>query len=139
MAAAAAAAAAGLATGNRVDSGNLLDISGNVGPMNSITSMDTKSNVNTLNSNTNGHIIYVYGIGQANESDLYSLFSNCGRILRVNVIKNQKTGQFKGYGFVVFDTYEEAYYAVHSMNGFMYNHRPLQVNLFQIFKFKFNV
>ncbi len=76
---------------------------------------------------TNGNIIYVYGIGQANESDLYSLFSNCGRILRVNVIKNQKTGQCKGYGFVVFETYDEALFAV-NMNGYMYNHRPLQVN-----------
>lgn len=80
------------------------------------------------NSSANGHIIYVYGIGQANESDLYSLFSHCGRILRINVIKNQKTGQCKGYGFVVFDSYEEAYFAVHNMNGYMYNHRPLQVS-----------
>jgi RNA recognition motif-containing protein len=79
--------------------------------------------------NSNGHIIYVYGIGpQATESDLYALFSHCGNILRVNVIKNQKTGQCKGYGFVVFEQYEEAYRAVHSMNGFMYNHRPLQVS-----------
>lgn len=78
----------------------------------------------------NGHIIYVYGIGQANESDLFSLFNNCGRILRVNVIKNQKTGQCKGYGFVVFDSYEEAFYAVNNMNGFMFNHRPLQVQLY---------
>lgn len=41
----------------------------------------------------NGQLVYVYGIGQnATESELYSLFSTCGRILRVNVIKNQKTG-----------------------------------------------
>ena len=80
----------------------------------------------TINVN-NGHIIYVYGLGQANESDLYSLFTNCGRILRVNTIKNPKTGQSKGYGFVVFETYEEAYYAVHNMNGYIFNNRPLQV------------
>jgi len=94
--------------------------------------MDTaKSSLNMTSGNmsSNGHIIYVYGIGQANESELYSLFSNCGRILRVNVIKNQKTGQCKGYGFVVFETYDEAYFAVHNMNGYMYNHRPLQVQL----------
>jgi RNA recognition motif-containing protein len=73
--------------------------------------------------------IYVYGIGQqASESDLYSLFSNCGRIARVNVIKNPKTGLCKGFGFVVFDTIEEAGLAVHHMNGFMYNNRPLQVD-----------
>ena len=115
---AAAAAAASLGSGS-----NLLDLSG------PNTSMEIKAGTgpsgSTNSGSSPGHIIYVYGIGQANESDLYSLFSNCGRILRVNVIKNQKTGQCKGYGFVVFETYEEAYYAVHNMNGFMYNHRPL--------------
>ena len=28
----------------------------------------------------------------------------------------------------MFETYEEAYFAVHNMNGYMYNHRPLQVS-----------
>lgn len=106
--------------GSGSNSSNLLDLSGGSLGL-------AKSGLNPIGQ-ANGHIIYVYGIGQANESDLYSLFSNCGRILRVNVIKNQKTGQCKGYGFVVFDTYEEAYYAVHNMNGYMYNHRPLQVS-----------
>lgn len=109
--------------GGGSNSSNLLDLSGGNSQMDF-----GKSGLNPIGQ-SNGHIIYVYGIGQANESDLYSLFSNCGRILRVNVIKNQKTGQCKGYGFVVFDTYEEAYYAVHNMNGYMYNHRPLQVQL----------
>lgn len=118
---AAAAAAAGL--GSSSNNSNLLDLSG------AGNSQMDMIKPNSGMNNGNGHIIYVYGIGQANESDLYSLFSNCGRILRVNVIKNQKTGQCKGYGFVVFDTYEEAYYAVHNMNGYMYNHRPLQVQL----------
>ena len=130
MAAAAAAAAAGL--GNSSSSGNLLDISGNAGISGSITGMSGSASLpidGKQSNNSSGHIIYVYGIGQANESDLYSLFSHCGRILRVNVIKNQKTGQCKGYGFVVFETYDEAYYAVHNMNGYMYNHRPLQVSL----------
>jgi RNA recognition motif-containing protein len=75
-----------------------------------------------------GHIIYVYGIGpHASESDLYTLFQNVGPILRVNVIKNQKTGLGKGYGFVVFEHYEEACFAVQQMNGFIFNNRPLQV------------
>lgn len=109
--------------GSGSNSSNLLDLSGG-----NLQMELGKSGLNPIGQG-NGNIIYVYGIGQANESDLYSLFSNCGRILRVNVIKNQKTGQCKGYGFVVFDTYEEAYFAVHNMNGYMYNHRPLQVQL----------
>lgn len=111
---------------------NIVDVTGiGIGAGNLGMPMDTSKSGGMGNSGAgnSGHIIYVYGIGQANESDLYSLFSNCGRILRVNVIKNQKTGQSKGYGFVVFETYEEAYYAVHNMNGYMYNHRPLQVQL----------
>ncbi|RNA37830.1 Sex-lethal -like protein [Brachionus plicatilis] len=73
--------------------------------------------------------IYVYGIGaHATEADLFSLFSNCGRIQRVNVIKNPKTGQSKGFGFVVFETFDEANFAVHSMNGFNFNNRSLQVS-----------
>ena len=55
-----------------------------------------------FSGSANEYIIYVHGIGQSNEYELYSLFSNCRRILRVNVVKNQKTGQCKGYGFVVF-------------------------------------
>ena len=77
-----------------------------------------------------GQMIYVYGIGShATESDLYSLFSTFGRISRVNVVKNPKTGTCKGYGFVLFETYDEACYAVQNMNGFSYNNRPLQVSL----------
>ena len=101
MAAAAATAAAAVAVtpGNNSSTINLLDVgsigigAGNLGmPMDTNKSSNLGSMVGS-GGNNGGHIIYVYGIGQANESDLYSLFSNCGRILRVNVIKNQKTGQ----------------------------------------------
>ena len=74
------------------------------------------------------NIVYVYGIGpQATENDLFSLFSSFGRILRLDVIKNSKTGQSKGYGFVVFETYEEACFACQNMNGYLFNNHPLQV------------
>lgn len=138
QAAAAAMAATAVSIGNNSTNNNLIDVSGMGIGNNNIANipMDISkpNNLGNISGNANnGHIIYVYGIGQANESDLYSLFSNCGRILRVNVIKNQKTGHCKGYGFVVFETYEEAFYAVHNMNGYMYNHRPLQVS-FKSFK-----
>jgi len=134
---AAAAAVAGLGGGSSVVGGNLLDVSGGgngVGAVGAdLKPVSIGGGLGGLSGSSgglsSGHIIYVYGIGQANESELYSLFTHCGRIMRVNVIKNQKTGQCKGYGFVVFETYEEAYYAVHNMNGYMYNHRPLQVSL----------
>lgn len=124
MAAAAAAAAAAAGIGNSSSTGNLLDVSG------SGLGIDAKTNISYNAAGMGSATIYVYGIGpHATESDLYSLFSNCGRISRVNVIKNTKTGQSKGYGFVVFETFEEANLAVHTMNGFVYHNRPLQVQL----------
>ena len=85
------------------------------------------------NQPTNGgahRSLYVYGIGQtANESDLYTLFSNVGRVARVNVIKDQKTGIGKGYGFVEFESNNEACYAIQQMNGYVFQNRPLQVSL----------
>jgi RNA recognition motif-containing protein len=114
--------------GGSSSNGNLLDLSG--GGSLGVDNKLSGSAGNNMASGNTSNVIYVYGIGpQATESDLYSLFSNCGRIVRVNVIKNPKTTQCKGYGFVMFETYEEAYYAVHSMNGYMYHNRPLQVSL----------
>jgi RNA recognition motif-containing protein len=122
---AAAAAAMAAMAGLGSNGNNLLD--GN-NPLDSLVNKPLNSLGGGSSSNSN--IIYVYGIGSsATESDLYALFTHCGRILRVNVIKNPKTGQCKGYGFVVFETYEEAYFAVHNMNGYMYHNRPLQVSL----------
>jgi RNA recognition motif-containing protein len=78
----------------------------------------------------NSRIVYVYGIGpHASEPDLFALFQNSGRIVRVNVIKSQASGVGKGYGFVVFETYEEACNAVRQINGYVFNNRPLQVSL----------
>jgi RNA recognition motif-containing protein len=78
----------------------------------------------------NSCIVYVYGIGpHASETDLFSLFQHSGRIARVNVIKSQASGVGKGYGFVVFETYEEACNAVRQVNGYIFNNRPLQVSL----------
>ncbi|CAF0964764.1 unnamed protein product [Brachionus calyciflorus] len=123
MAAAAAAAAAAAGIGNNSNT-NLIDINTAGLPM------DSKSNLSYNSSGLSTTTIYVYGFGpHATESDLYSLFSNIGRISRVNVIKNAKTGQSKGYGFVVFETFEEANLAVHSMNGYVYHNKPLQVQL----------
>ena len=101
------------------NSSNLID-SGNLIPMNKSAKVGN-------NASGNSNMIFVYGIGPASESDVYSLFSQFGQIQRVNVIK--KAGQSKGYGFVQFETYEEACYAVNGMNGGVYNNRPLQVQI----------
>jgi RNA recognition motif-containing protein len=85
---------------------------------------------NNKASSQNSNVIYVSGLGEsATEADLYTLFSNIGQIQRVNVIKNDKTGLCKGYGFVVFESFEEAFMAVQNMNGFMFQNMPLQVSI----------
>jgi ELAV/HuD family splicing factor len=76
-----------------------------------------------------GHSVYVYGIGpHTSETDLFNLFQSTGRsITSINVIKNQKNGLGKGYGFITYQNYEEACFAIQTMNGFIYQNRPLQV------------
>lgn len=109
----------------------------NASPMTSGVLLDGSNNTknnnsfNPLNQNSGGasNTIYVYGIGHnATESDLFALFHKCGNIQRVNVIKNAKTGQGKNYGFVVFQSWEEACIAIQTMHGSLYNNQHLQVH-----------
>ena len=86
------------------------------------------STLNTdMYSARSGHIVKVYGIGNAEETELRLLFDRYGHILNIDVIKNQKTGLSKEYAFIEFETYEQASNAAHNMNGVVYNQRPLQV------------
>lgn len=44
-----------------------------------------------------GHVVYVYGIGQrATQDELFTLFSQFGRVLRVDIIIDFNTGLCKG-------------------------------------------
>ena len=118
---------------------NLLEFNANNNNSNNSCNCNCNSNNNSnnnSNSNTNENInnpIYVYGVGSsATENDLYAIFAHIGqnsmKIKRVNVIKNSKTGECKGYGFVEFESQYEAQFAVNSMNGFNYHNRQLQVS-----------
>ncbi|ETV91549.1 hypothetical protein H310_13932 [Aphanomyces invadans] len=51
--------------------------------------------------------VYVGNLSyRVTEGDLASIFSNCGNIVHVNIVKNSVTLQSKGFGFVEFDAPE---------------------------------
>lgn len=74
-----------------------------------------------------GYILFVYNLGPStNEDALISLFTRFGRVLRCNVIR--KGEETRGYGFVTMYNYHEAVNAIHALNGYNYEGKPLQVS-----------
>lgn len=72
--------------------------------------------------------LYVYNIGpQCQEQTLHNLFSNCGTVTKVAVIRDPVRGCTKGYAFVTFESYNDAASAVTSLNGYTLWEKPLQV------------
>jgi len=65
------------------------------------------------------------------DSQLRTEFSHCGTITSAKVMKDEPTGQSKGFGFVCFSTPEEATKAVTEMNGKMLVNKPIYVALAQ--------
>ena len=63
-----------------------------------------------------------------NEDELQGLFSQCGEIVNVNLIKDRSTGRSKGFGFVEFATSDQAQSAL-KMDGQEFQDRPLKVSL----------
>ena len=62
--------------------------------------------------------IYVGNIAfQTTESDLKTLFSQAGDVVSVKILKDQQTGQSRGFGFVTMPTEAEGKAAVAQMNG----------------------
>lgn len=69
------------------------------------------------------NVVFAYNIGPAaTESDMYSLFSKYGRIVKVDVTD-------KGYAFIHMPIASEAAEAISNLNGMYYNGKVLQVSL----------
>ncbi|KAK2149037.1 hypothetical protein LSH36_471g06036 [Paralvinella palmiformis] len=76
-----------------------------------------------------GFTLFVYNIGpQADERELWQLFSPFGTIQKVNVIRDHSKNQGKGYGFVTMTSYPEAMSAIQGLDGYRYVGKPLQVS-----------
>jgi len=77
-----------------------------------------------------GFVLFVYNIGtETDEYALWQLFSPYGVVQKVNVIRDLQKKVGKGYGFVTMANYDEAVWAIQSLNGFSYTGtKPLQVS-----------
>lgn len=72
--------------------------------------------------------IYVYGIGQrVSQDELYSLFSQFGPVVRVDIIVDFSTGLSKDYAFVTMSHYDQARQAIEQLNNVVFHGRHLQV------------
>lgn len=58
--------------------------------------------------------------------DLKNIFSDCGEIVSLKVIKDSQTGRSKGFGFIRFKTVKEAKNAV-KLNGMKLKSRKMLV------------
>jgi len=65
------------------------------------------------------------------DTQLREEFSSCGTITSAKVMKDEKTGTSKGFGFVCFSSAEEATKAVTELNGKMILSKPIYVALAQ--------
>ncbi len=62
------------------------------------------------------------------EDELKQTFSQAGNVVSANIITDRATGRSKGFGFVEYDTDEEAKAAVEMFNGQDFNGRAIVVN-----------
>jgi RNA recognition motif-containing protein len=62
------------------------------------------------------------------EEDLRQAFGGFGQVASASIIKDQSSGQSKGFGFVEMPVMEEAQAAISGMNGKEMKGRKLNVN-----------
>lgn len=62
------------------------------------------------------------------EEDLRQAFGNYGQVTSASIIKDQASGQSKGFGFIEMTSEEEARTAISEMNGKEMKGRKLNVN-----------
>ena len=65
---------------------------------------------------------------QTEEQDLRDLFASAGTVDSINVIRDQATGQARGFAFVEMSSDEDAQNAIASLNNYQLGGRALTVN-----------
>jgi len=63
------------------------------------------------------------------DAQLNELFGQHGEVLSAQVITDRATGRSKGFGFVEFNTQEQADAAIAALSGQQFDGRPLTVNV----------
>lgn len=73
--------------------------------------------------------IYIAGLSwSTDERQLRDLFSNFGQIESIELIKDNYTGQSRGFGFIVYSEPESAKRAL-TLHGYILDRRPMTVDL----------
>lgn len=74
--------------------------------------------------------IYIGNIPrESSENDVKALFEEFGNVESINLIRDNYTKMLKGFGFVEMSENEAAEKAIKSLDGQMFNGRPLTVNV----------
>ncbi|CAH9101618.1 unnamed protein product [Cuscuta epithymum] len=73
--------------------------------------------------------LFVGGISWGtNDSSLTDAFSKYGDVVEARVITDRETGRSRGFGFVTFNSVEDASAAIQALDGQMLDGRPVRVN-----------
>jgi len=76
-----------------------------------------------------GRKLYVGNLPyQTDEAALQSMFSQCGTVDTVSVVRDKMTGQARGFAFIEMGTDEEAQAAIKQFNQADYGGRAMTVN-----------
>jgi splicing factor 3B subunit 4 len=114
----------------RIGGCDWLFASQNCGP--TPTSESTPFTTRTMLTGDEGNAdsgIYVGNLDErATDSLIWELMIQVGRVHEVKLPKDDISGQHRGYGFVQFYSAQEAYYAIHIMNGIKLFGHPLKIN-----------
>lgn len=74
--------------------------------------------------------IYIGNISrETSENEVSALFEEFGKVDSINLIRDNHTKLLKGFGFIEMPDAEAAEKAIKSLNGQMFNGRPLTVNV----------
>lgn len=74
--------------------------------------------------------IYVGNISrESSENEVKALFEEFGKVENINLIRDNYTKMLKGFGFIEMTENDEAEKAIKSLDGQMFNGRPLTVNV----------
>lgn len=73
--------------------------------------------------------VYVRNLASgATEGSVRDAFAQAGRVSAVQLLKDRKTGDARGFAFVTMSSAEEATLAIAAMNGTLFDGRSLRVS-----------